>query len=111
MEGLGYMRREQTSFSGVMDTDLNCISKPFQRKLIFLAVGTVVIAGGSHIQQLGIKFGMGIKFDSHLTSRTSLGIGQGYFKDFITREPLPLPSSVALTPSTGVGLEGEGAGK
>lgn len=55
--------------------------------------------------------GMGVKFDSHLISRTSLGIGQGYFKDFITREPLPLPSSVALTPSTGVGLEGEGAGK
>lgn len=54
---------------------------------------------------------MGVKSDSHLTSRTSLGIGQAYLKDFIIREPLPLPSSVAFTPSTGVGLEGEGTGK
>lgn len=38
------MKREQTSFSGVVDTDLNFISKPFQRELSFLAVGTVVMA-------------------------------------------------------------------
>lgn len=68
MDGLGRMRREQTGFSDVMETDLSGISEPFQETTCLPRRWEVQPAGGSPHPATARGRGLNAKLGTNLTA-------------------------------------------